>query len=110
MFNQNLFIIEKDKYDNEKLVIKIDCLKENKKEYITINLDNLNSFKIGEENDDKEVLEENDIDNSMIKNYLAAPIASYNNIIEIRDDNDNFFYYKNKEKNNEYNLFIFKFS
>ena len=108
MFNQNLFIIEKDKYDNEKLVIKIDCLKENKKEYITINLDNLNSFKIGEENDDKDILEENDIDNSMIKNYLAAPIASYNNIIEIRDDNDNFFYYKNKEKNNEYNLFIYK--
>ena len=108
MLNQNLFTIEKDKYDNEKLIIKIECLKENKKEYISINLDNLNSLKNVEENDDIDILDENIIGDSIIKNFFAAPLCSHNNMIENQNDNDNFFYYRNKEKNNEYNLFIYK--
>ena len=105
IFHQNLFFIEKDKFDTEKLVIKIDCLKENKKEFITIQLDNLNKMKKEEEKSLSDNFEENNFDsNSLLKNYLAAPIVKNIN----KRDTNNYFYYKNKEKDNEYNIFINK--
>ena len=112
IFNQNLYSIEKDKYDTEKLVIIIYCLKENKKECIKIKLDNLNILKNYDEkngNNDNIVEENNSEDNNKVKNFVAAPIINHDSNSINPNDNDIYFYYKNKEKNNnEYNLYIYK--
>ena len=109
-FSKNLYIIEKDKTSNDILIVKMECLKENKKEHIQINLDSLNKIKKDEENEEDIIMKQEDnenIDNSF-KNCLAAPLVGDNKNLENPNDKENFFYYKNKEKNNEYNIFIYK--
>ena len=108
IFNKNLYLIEKDKTDTEKLIIKIDCLKENKREYIQLKLESSNIIKIEEENDNNN-LEDNDYESiNFLKNCVAAPIVKIGANNENPNDKDNYFYYKNKEKNNEYNIYIYK--
>ena len=114
IFNKNLYLIEKDKSNNEKLIIKIDCLKENKKENIVIKLDSLDKIKKDEENEQENINmeeeEESEENNISIKNCLAAPLVGEDKKIENPNDNEIAFYYKNKEKNKfiEYNLYIYK--
>ena len=108
IFNKNLYIIEKDKTDTEKLIIKIDCLKENKREYIQLKLESSNIIKIEEENDNNN-LEDNDYESmNLLKNCVAAPIVNIDDNNENPNDKETYFYYKNKEKNNEYNIYIYK--
>ena len=98
IFNKNLYLIEKDKTDTEKLIIKIDCLKENKREYIQLKLDSCNIIKIEEDNDNN--IEDNDYGSmNILKNCFAAPIVSIDDNNENPNDKETFFYYKNKEKN-----------
>ena len=84
IFNKNLYIIEKDKTDNEKLIVKCECLKENKKEYIQIKLDSLNKIKKDEENEENIIMEQedNEINDTSFKNCLAAPIVGDNKNLE----------------------------
>ena len=109
-FTKNLFIIEKDKTNNDILIVKMECLKENKKEHIQINLDSLTKIKKDEENEEDIIIkqEENEINDNSFKNCLAAPLVGDNKNLENPNDKEIFFYYKNKEKNNEYNIFIYK--
>ena len=106
---KNIYSVEKDKNDPEKIIIKIECLKENIKEFIQIKLESLDKLNKEEANNKMNVEGENESESkNMILDCLAAPIIGVDKNYSNSCDNDTFFYYKNIEKNNEYNIFIYK--
>ena len=114
VFNKNTFEIEKDQNNDDILIIKIDCLKENKKENIILKLKSYNDLIIDEDDektnnyDNNNFLNEINNFNSDSINCIAAPIITDKTKIKNPNDKNEYFYYKKNDKDNEYNIYFYK--
>ena len=112
MLNCNLFKITNNKSD---LVLTLFCLQENKNKFIDITLYNSNpKFYSNKKKDNKNINISIEIgrntgnSNNEKNNLFPAPISFDKKYLFIPNEQNNYFYYKNKNKNLIYNIYINK--